>query len=80
MIEQRTPVWVVVIDDCRLYREAVAELLARQPWVDRVDTAPNGQNAVRRALCSPPRIMLLNVAAEESLACLRTWCRPMLAW
>jgi DNA-binding NarL/FixJ family response regulator len=58
---------VLVVDDSRLYRDALAGLLREQPWVDRVETAPDGASTMRREVAFPPTVTLLNMATDESL-------------
>jgi DNA-binding NarL/FixJ family response regulator len=58
---------ILVVDDSRLYREAVADLLRDEPWVDRVQTAADGASAMLHDLAFPPTVTLLNMATEGSL-------------
>jgi DNA-binding NarL/FixJ family response regulator len=58
---------ILVVDDSRLYREAIADLLRDEPWVETVETAADGAGAMLRDLAFPPTVTLLNMATEGSL-------------
>lgn len=58
---------VLVVDDSRLYRDAVADLLRAELWVDRVEVASDGPAAMERSVAFPPTITLLNLAVDDSL-------------
>lgn len=60
-----------MVDDSRLYREAVADLLRDQPWVGAVEIASDGASAMVLGVTFPPTVTLLNMAMEESLHWLR---------
>lgn len=60
-----------MVDDSRLYREAVADLLRDQPWVGAVEIASDGASAMVLGVAFPPTVTLLNMAMEESLHWLR---------
>jgi DNA-binding NarL/FixJ family response regulator len=62
---------IFVIDDSRLYREAIADLLRDEPWVGAVETAADGATATLHDVAFPPTVTLLNMATEESLDWLR---------
>jgi DNA-binding NarL/FixJ family response regulator len=64
---------VLVVDDSRLYREAVAGLLRDEPWVGAVETAADGESALLYDVAFPPTVTLLNMATEDSL----TWLRAL---
>jgi len=57
---------VVVVDDNRLYREAIANLLREKPWVSAVQTAGDGNGAIVHDVSFPPTVTLLNMATHES--------------
>jgi DNA-binding NarL/FixJ family response regulator len=61
---------ILVVDDSRLYRDAIADLLRDEPWVGVVETAADGASAMLRDVAFPPIVTLLNMATEESLGCL----------
>ena len=67
---------VLVVDDSRLLRDALASLLRSEPWVEAVETAPDSASALRRAIRFPPTITLLNMAMAGSIESLRTLARP----
>lgn len=62
---------VLVVDDSRLYREAVADLLGSESWVGAVETAADGASAMRCDVIFPPTVTLLNMTMEDSLNWLR---------
>jgi DNA-binding NarL/FixJ family response regulator len=58
---------ILVVDDSRLYREAIADLLRDKPWVGVVETAVDGASAMRLDVAFPPTVTLLNMATDGSL-------------
>jgi two-component system, NarL family, nitrate/nitrite response regulator NarL len=58
---------LLVVDDSRLYRDALADLLRAEPWVHRVEVAPDGEAALQRSVAFPPTITLLNLSVDDSL-------------
>jgi DNA-binding NarL/FixJ family response regulator len=62
---------ILVLDDSRLYRDAVADTLRCRPWVGAVETAADGATAMLCDVAFPPTVTLLNMATEESLGWLR---------
>jgi DNA-binding NarL/FixJ family response regulator len=65
------PMRIVVVDDSRLYREALADLLRHEPGIREVETATDGRSALQLDVAFPPTITLLNMATEDSLVWLR---------
>ena len=63
---------VLVVDDSRLFRDALASLLRSESWVEEVETAPDSASALRHAIGFPPTITLLNMAMARSVDSLRT--------
>jgi two-component system, NarL family, nitrate/nitrite response regulator NarL len=61
---------IVAVDDSRLYRDAIADLLRREPWVSSVQTSIDAQGAMARDVTFPPTVTLLNMATTGSLGCL----------
>jgi two-component system, NarL family, nitrate/nitrite response regulator NarL len=61
---------LVAVDDSRLYRDAIADLLRREPWVSSVETSIDAQGAMARDVTFPPTVTLLNMATTGSLGCL----------
>ncbi|MFF5212722.1 response regulator [Streptosporangium sp. NPDC000396] len=55
------PVRVLVVDDQRLIREAIASLLGIQPGVVVVGTAADGRDAVEQAVTLTPDVVLMDV-------------------
>lgn len=56
-----TEMSVLVIDDEPLARRRILRLLAKYPWVGRVDEAANVAQAVAIVAARPPDIMLLDI-------------------
>lgn len=56
-----TELSVLVIDDEPLARRRILRLLAKYPWVGRVDEAANVAQAVAIVAARPPDIMLLDI-------------------
>jgi two-component system nitrate/nitrite response regulator NarL len=65
------PMRIIVVDDSRLYREALADLLRNEPGIREVETAADGQSALQLDVAFPPTITLLNMATDDSLVWLR---------
>ncbi|MDF5755114.1 response regulator transcription factor [Spongiactinospora sp. TRM90649] len=59
------PVRVLVVDDQRLIREAIASLLGIQPGIVVVGTAADGRDAVEQALALAPDVVLMDVRMPE---------------
>lgn len=59
------PVRVLVVDDQRLIREAIASLLGIQPGVSVVGTAADGREAVEQAVALSPDVVLMDVRMPE---------------
>jgi DNA-binding NarL/FixJ family response regulator len=71
-VDQRSPpgphgIRILVVDDSRLYREAIADLLRDEPWVVAVETAADGASAMLHDIAFPPTVTLLNMATDGSL-------------
>ncbi len=62
---------ILVVDDSRLYRDALADLLRDAPRVVGVETAVDGPSATAHDIVFPPTITLLNMATDDSLAWLQ---------
>jgi two-component system, NarL family, nitrate/nitrite response regulator NarL len=63
---------IVIVDDSRLYREAIADLLGEQLWVASVETVPDAASAMVYKVACQSTVTLLNMATEGSLDCLQT--------
>ncbi len=63
---------LLVVDDCRLQRDALARVLHSEPWVAGIETAPDCASALRHPIGFPPTITLLNMTMAQSLDSLRT--------
>lgn len=59
--EQEHTVSVLVVDDQRLMRDGIASLLEMQDALAVVGTASNGQEALEKALCLRPDVILMDV-------------------
>jgi DNA-binding NarL/FixJ family response regulator len=64
---------ILIVDDSRLYRDALAELLRSKPWVKRVEVAVDGQRLAQHDVTFPPTITLLNMGIEDS----RRWLQHL---
>ncbi|MFF3877200.1 LuxR C-terminal-related transcriptional regulator [Streptomyces sp. NPDC001978] len=53
---------VLVVDDVCLYREGLASVLARQPGIAKVLTAPDVPTAITAVTTEPPDVILLSLA------------------
>jgi DNA-binding NarL/FixJ family response regulator len=62
---------LLLVDESRLYREALADLLRAEAWVTGVDVAVDGRSALEREVVFPPTVTLLNLAVQDSLSWLR---------
>jgi hypothetical protein len=51
---------LLLVDESRLYREALADLLRAEAWVTGVDVAVDGRSALEREVVFPPTVTLLN--------------------
>jgi DNA-binding NarL/FixJ family response regulator len=63
---------LLVVDDSRLVREALASVLRSEAWVAGVETAPDSASALRHAIGFPPTVTLLNMTMAKSIDSLRT--------
>ena len=64
-VQQR--VKLVVVDDSRLYREALIQILAGEPWVEAMMAEIDARGALESdAITSPRTITLLNMAMDQS--------------
>jgi two-component system nitrate/nitrite response regulator NarL len=69
--EQSTAtVSVVVVDDMRLYGEALASLLGHETWIATVETAADADEALARLGVPSPVVVLLNMAMTRSMVIL----------
>jgi len=59
------PVRVLVVDDQQLIRDGIASLLAIQPGVTVVGTAPDGRAAISAALQLEPDVVLMDVRMPQ---------------
>ncbi|WP_433237025.1 response regulator [Streptosporangium sp. CA-135522] len=59
------PVRVLVVDDQRLIREAIASLLDIQPGIVMIGTAADGRDAVEQAVVLAPDVVLMDVRMPE---------------
>lgn len=62
---------VLLIEDMRVYREGMADLLRAGRYVSGVETVAPGERALRSIRDSKPDIVLLNVLTPESMSTLR---------
>lgn len=62
---------ILVIDDSRLYSQALADVLRQEPWVDQIETADDDFAATMRSCAQASTVTLLNMATEGSLGLLR---------
>lgn len=60
------PVRILIVDDSRLYRDAIADLLGAEAWIEGADRA-DGATAIGYDVTFPPTLTLLNMAMEDSL-------------
>jgi two-component system nitrate/nitrite response regulator NarL len=56
---------VLIVDDTRLYREGLADILMRERRVDAVETAADPAAAVHQLITSSPDVVLLNTAMTD---------------
>ena len=61
---------VLVLDDTRLYREGLANILQGEEWVAAVDTAAGAEAALDRVGRFSPDVVLVNMAMVGSVAIL----------
>ncbi|SDH17244.1 DNA-binding response regulator, NarL/FixJ family, contains REC and HTH domains [Sinosporangium album] len=64
-VDPEPPVRVLVVDDQRLIREAIASLLGIQPGIAVVGTAGDGRDAVEQAVSLAPDVVLMDVRMPE---------------
>jgi two-component system, NarL family, nitrate/nitrite response regulator NarL len=66
--EQSTAtVRVIIVDDMRLYREALAGLLGREAWIQSVESATDADEALACLDVPTPVVVLLNMAMTGSI-------------
>jgi DNA-binding NarL/FixJ family response regulator len=61
---------VLIVDDLRLYTDALATMLLREAWVARVETAADAGEALARLSNATPAVVLLNMTTAGSIAIL----------
>jgi len=66
-----TEIRILVIDDSRLYSEALADALRQEPWVNQIETAGDDFAATIRSSAQASTVTLLNMSTEGSLGLLR---------
>lgn len=64
-VDPEPPVRVLVVDDQRLIREAIASLLGIQFGIVVVGTAADGRDAVEQAVALAPDVVLMDVRMPE---------------
>jgi DNA-binding NarL/FixJ family response regulator len=64
--QHQQPVRVLVADDHRLFSEALALFLAREPDIDVVGCARDGEEAQRMALRHKPDVVLMDLVMPRS--------------
>jgi two-component system nitrate/nitrite response regulator NarL len=69
-VRQGRPVSVLIIDDSCLHREALADIVRRMDWSGTVLTAADAEAALPCVQTSCPDVVLLNMAAQGSMAML----------
>jgi two-component system nitrate/nitrite response regulator NarL len=65
-VEGPTPTRVFIVAGMRLYREGLADLLARTSCVEVVGTHSGGLEVVPHLMQSPPDVLLLDMGAPDS--------------
>jgi two-component system nitrate/nitrite response regulator NarL len=73
--QSTTPVTVVIVDDMRLYGEALAGLLRREDWIESVATAADADEALAHLGVRSPVVVLLNMAMAGSICILGALAR-----
>ncbi|HYZ48667.1 MAG TPA: response regulator, partial [Sphingomonas sp.] len=63
--DQNSPVRTLIVDDEPLAIERLQVLCAREPLVDLVGTASDGQAALRMAEALRPELLLLDISMPE---------------
>jgi CheY-like chemotaxis protein len=58
----RDPVTVMVVDDAAEVLDLECDWIASQPWLDLVETAANGKDAVEKFKAKPVDLVLMDVA------------------
>jgi two-component system, NarL family, nitrate/nitrite response regulator NarL len=58
---------LVIVDDMRLYMEALAGLLGREAWIESVETATDADEALACLSVRSPVVVLLNMAMTGSI-------------
>jgi two-component system, NarL family, nitrate/nitrite response regulator NarL len=61
---------VLIVDDLRLYADALATVLLREAWVATVETAADASEALARLSSAAPAVVLLNMTTAGSIAIL----------
>jgi DNA-binding NarL/FixJ family response regulator len=62
---------VLIVSDVRLYRDALAETLARHDGLSIVGAAPSTDDAIRLAAALSPEVLLIDHALPDSLRAIR---------
>jgi len=62
---------VLIVSDVRLYRDALAESLARHDSLSIVGSAPTPDDAIRQAAALSPDVILIDHALADSLRAIR---------
>jgi two-component system, NarL family, nitrate/nitrite response regulator NarL len=65
------PIGLVIAAEIRLYREGIAQVLAKEPDVSVVGAAGEAGEALRTVLACRPDVALLDLGAERGLAAVR---------
>jgi two-component system, NarL family, nitrate/nitrite response regulator NarL len=73
--EAPVPLRLFVVTGIRLYREGLAEILARLPDIDEVGTAEDGRNGLAGVSRFRPHIVLLDMSLLDSLETARAMAR-----
>lgn len=62
-MKQRTT--ILICDDHTLFREGIKGLLAEQRWIEVIDEAENGREAVNKALQWQPDLVLMDISMPD---------------
>jgi two-component system, NarL family, nitrate/nitrite response regulator NarL len=63
---------VLIVSDVRLYRDGLAETVARDELIDVVGTAADAREAVQAAGALSPAVVIVNVAMRDGIPLART--------
>jgi DNA-binding NarL/FixJ family response regulator len=63
---------LLIVDDCRLYREGLAAIMARQYGAEAIRTAHDATSLLRAFEDRRPDVILLNLASFDSRALMRS--------